>query len=136
MYHALAATAPLVITAASLCTPQYVCDYVKHVGLIREMLGQASLSENPAVLAKCNSKLLKSIAGLLRGDSNCPLTREPIPAWSAAKVVRTKTTAELVAKTTSLMIHDANARLICRVHQCLSQIRTRRPQCILHWSPL
>ena len=107
----LAATAPLVITAASLCTPQYVCDYVKHVGLIREMLGHTSLSENPAVLAKCNNKLLNSIAGLLQGSSNCPLNREPIPAWSVVKVVRTKPTAELVAKTTLLMVHDETARL-------------------------
>ena len=107
----LAATMPVVVTAASLCNPQYVCDYVKHVGLVRDMLGQASLSENPAVLTRCTSKLLKSLAGLLNGNSNCPLTREPIPAWSTVKVVRSKPTAELVAKTTSLMAHDEESRL-------------------------
>ena len=107
----LAATTPAVVTAESLCNPQYVCDYVKHVGLVRDLLGQASLSENPAVLARCASKLLKSLAGLLDGKSSCPLTREPIPAWNTVKVVRTKPTAELVAKTTSLMAHDEESRL-------------------------
>ena len=63
------------------------------------------------MLAKCASKLLKSLAGLLNGQSTCPLTREPIPAWSTVKVVRTNPTAELVAKTTSLMIHDEESRL-------------------------
>ena len=86
-------------------------DYVKHIGLVRDMLGQASLSENPAVLTRCTNKLLKSLAGLLGGESNCPFTREPIPAWSTVKVVRTKPTAELVTKTTSLMVHDKDARL-------------------------
>ena len=107
----LAATTPAVVTAESLCNPQYVCDYVKHVGLVRDLLGQASLSENPAVLARCASKFLKSLAGLLDGKSSCPLTREPIPAWNTVKVIRTKPTAELVAQTTSLMVHDEESRL-------------------------
>ena len=64
----LASTMPAVVTAGILCNPQYVIDYVKHVGLIREMLNQASLSENPAVLARCSNKLLKSLAGLLTGE--------------------------------------------------------------------
>ena len=86
-------------------------DYVKHVALIREMLGQASLSVNPAVLELCSNKLLQSVAGLLKGKSNCQHTREPIRAWNTVKVVRTNPTAELVNRTISLMIHDEEAHL-------------------------
>ena len=100
----LAATMPAVVTPEILCNTQYVHDYVKHVALIREMLGQASLSVNPAVLELCSNKLLRSLAGLLKGVSNCQHTREPIPAWNTVKVVRTKPTAELVNSTISLMI--------------------------------
>ena len=85
----LASTTPAVVTAGILCNPQYVSDYVKHVGLVREMLNHANLSENPSVLAKCANKLYKSLAGLLSGESSCLLTREPIPAWNTVKVVRT-----------------------------------------------
>ena len=107
----LASTTPAVVTAGILCNPQYVIDYVRHVGLVREMLNQASLSENPAVLAKCSNKLFKSLAGLLTGESSCSLTREPIPAWNTVKLVRTNPTAELVARTISLVIHDKESRL-------------------------
>ena len=102
----LAATTPAVITAGILCNPQYVTDYMKHVGLVRELLNQASLSVNPAVLAKCSDQILKSLAGLLTNESSCPLTREPIPAWNIVKVVRANPTAELVANTISLVSHD------------------------------
>ena len=85
----LAATSPAVVTAEILNNPQYVHDYLTHVALIREMLGHASLSVNPAVLARCSNKLLQSLSGLLTGASNCQHTREPIPAWSVVKVVRT-----------------------------------------------
>ena len=95
----------------SCANPQYVHDYVKHVALIREMLGQASLSVNPAVLERCSNKLLRSLAGLLNSRSNCPLTREPIPAWNTVKLIRTKPTAKLVSSTTTLMIHDEEAHL-------------------------
>ena len=107
----LAATTPAVVTAGILCNPQYVVDYVKHVGLVRELLNQASLSENPAVLAKCSNKMFKSLAGLLTSESSCPLTREPIPAWNTVKVVRTNPTAELVARTISLVSHDTDSHL-------------------------
>ena len=43
---------------------------MKHVALVREMLGQASLSANPAVLERRANKLLRSLAGLLKGESN------------------------------------------------------------------
>ena len=107
----LAATTPAVVTAGILCNPQYVTDYMKHVGLVRELLNQASLSANPAVLAKCSNKMLKSLAGLLTNESSCPLTREPIPAWNTVKVVRANPTAELVAKTISLVSYDENSHL-------------------------
>ena len=105
------ATSPAVVAPEILCNTQHVHDYVKHVALIREMLGQASLSENPAVLEHCSSQLLKGVAGLLKGRSNCQRTREPIPAWNTVRVVRTKSTAQLVSSTTSLMIHDEAAHL-------------------------
>ena len=107
----LAATMPAVVAPEILCNTQYVHDYVKHVALIREMLGQASLSVNPTVLERCSNQLLKGVAGLLKGMSNCQHTREPIPAWNTVRVVRTKPTASLVNSTTSLMIHDEAAHL-------------------------
>ena len=107
----LAATSPAVVTPEILSNPQYVQDYVAHVALIREMLGQSSLSVNPAVLELCSNKLLQGVSGLLTGASNCHHTREPIPAWNVIKVVRTKPTAELVGSTISLMIHDEEAHL-------------------------
>ena len=121
----LAAASPTVVTPEILCNTQYVHDYVTHVALIREMLGQASLSVNPAVLERCSNKLLQSLCGLLKGASNCQHTREPIPAWNIVKVVRTKPTAELVNNTISLMSHDEEAHL--NVHLCQYQIRTIRP---------
>ena len=107
----LASTTPAVVVPEILCNTQYVHDYVKHVALIREMLGQASLSVNPVVLERCPNQLLNSIAGLLKGMSNCQHTREPIPAWNTVRVVRTNPTANLVRSTTSLMIHDEAAQL-------------------------
>ena len=75
------------------------------------MLGQASLSTNTAVLERCNNRLFQGLCGLLKGASNCQLTREPIPAWNIVKVVRTKPTAELVSKTISLMSHEEGAHI-------------------------
>ena len=72
----LAATSPTVVTPEILSNTQYVHDYVTHVALIREMLGQASLSVNPAVLERCSNKLLQSLGGLLTGASNCQHTRD------------------------------------------------------------
>ena len=107
----LAATTPAVITAGILCNPQYVIDYMKHVGLVRELLNQATLPVNPAVLAKCANKMFKSLAGLVSSESNCPLTWEPIPAWNVVKVVRANPTAELVAKTISLVSDNESSHL-------------------------
>ena len=107
----LAATSPTVVTPEILCNVQYAQEYVTHVALIREMLGQASLSVNPAVLERCTNRLFQGLCGLLKGASNCQHTREPIPAWNIVKVVRTKPTAELVNNTISLMSHDEDAHL-------------------------
>ena len=63
------------------------------------------------VLQQCNNQLFQGLAGLLTGASNCPLTREPIPAWNVVKVVRTKPTYALVGSTTTLMIHNSDAHL-------------------------
>ena len=46
----LSATAPTFVTPEILCNTQYAQDYMAHTALIREMLGQASLSTNPALL--------------------------------------------------------------------------------------
>ena len=81
----LAATSPAVVTPEILCNIQYAQDYVAHVALIREMLGQASLPTNIAVLERCKNMLFQGLCGLLKGASNCQLTREPIPAWNIVK---------------------------------------------------
>ena len=107
----LAATSPAVVTPEILCNIQYAQEYVAHVALIREMLGQACLPTNTAVLERCKNKLFQGLCGLLKGASNCQLTREPIPAWNIVKVVRTKPTAELVNKTVSLMSHEEGAHI-------------------------
>ena len=107
----LAFTSPSVVTPEILCNLQYAQEYVTHVALIREMLGQASLPTNSAVLERCNNRLFQGLCGLLKGASSCQLTREPIPAWNIVKVVRTKSTAELVSKTISLMSHDEDAHI-------------------------
>ena len=107
----LSATSPAVVTPEILCNIQYMQEYVAHVALIREMLGQASLPTSTAVLECCKNRLLQGLCALLKGASNCQLTREPIPAWNIVKVVRTKPTAELVGKTISLMSHEEGAHI-------------------------
>ena len=74
----LSATAPLHVTPEILCNQQYAQEYVEHVALIRELLDQASLSANPDLLKRSSNRLLRSLGGLLRGASDCELTREPI----------------------------------------------------------
>ena len=107
----LSATAPTFVTPEILCNTQYAQDHVAHTALIREMLDQASLSTNPALLERSSNKLFQSLGGLLRGASRCQLTREPTPVWKIAKVVRTNPTAELVRKTISLMRHDEDTQI-------------------------
>ena len=84
-----------------------VCTGV-HVALIRELLDQASLSTNPDLLERSSDQLLRSLGGLLKGASDCELTREPIPEWSLVKVVKAKPDADLVRQTTTLVGSDEN----------------------------
>ena len=107
----LAATSPIVVTPEILNNTLYAQEYVRHVALVRDLLGQASLPTSSVVLQQCSNKLFQSLAGLLTGASNSQLTREPIPAWNVVKVVRTKSTSALVGSTTDLMIHDGDAHL-------------------------
>ena len=94
---------------------QYSEEYIAHVALIRELLDQASLSTNSALLALSNNRLYQSSSGLLKGASDCVLTREPIPAWNLARVLRTMPDAELVRQTTTLMdgIGGASINMPC-----------------------
>ena len=79
---------------------------MEHVALIRELLDQASLSTNSDLLMRSNHQLLRSLGGLLRGASDCELTREPIPVWNLVKAVRNNPDADMVRQTTTLMGSD------------------------------
>ena len=96
----LSATAPL--------HEKYAQEYVEHVALIRELLDQASLSTNSALLMRSSNQLLRSLGGLLKGASDCELTREPIPTWNLVKIVRTNPDADMVRQTTALLDSDEN----------------------------
>ena len=102
----LSGTSPTYVTPEILRNTQYAQEYVAHVALIRELLDQASLSTNPDLLKRSNNQLLRSLGGLLRGASDCELTREPIPTWNLVRVVRTNPDADLVRQTTTLMGSD------------------------------
>ena len=99
----LASTAPVHVTPEIMRNTQYAEEYIAHVALVRELLDQASLSTNSNLLMRSSNQLLRSLGGLLKGASNCELTREPIPVWNMVRVVRTKPDAELVRQTTALM---------------------------------
>ena len=75
----LSATTPLHVTPEILCNKKYAQEYVDHVALIRELLDQASLSTNPALLMRSSNQLLRSIGGLLKGESDCALTGNLFP---------------------------------------------------------
>ena len=104
----LSATAPLHETPEILCSQRYAQEYVEHVALIRELLDQASLSTNSTLLMRSSNQLLRILDGLLRGASDCELTREPLPTWNLVKVVRGKPDAEMVRQTTALLGSDEN----------------------------
>ena len=84
----LASTAPVHVTPEIMRNTQYVEEYIAHVALVRELLDQASLSTNSNLLMHSKNQFLRSLGGLLKGASNCELTREPIPVWNMVKVVR------------------------------------------------
>ena len=104
----LSATAPLHVTPEILCNQKYAQEYVEHVALIRELLDQASLSTNSALLLRSSNQLLRTLGGLLKGASDCELTREPIPTWNLVKIVRTNPDADKVRQTTALLGSDEN----------------------------
>ena len=58
------------------------------MALVRELLDQASLSTNSTLLALSSNRLYQSLGGLLNGASSCDLTREPIPVWNLARILR------------------------------------------------
>ena len=93
----LSSTSPVHVTPEIMRNAQYAQEYIAHVALVRELLDQASLSTNSNLY-----KLLRSLGGLLKGASDCELTREPILVWNMVRVVRTKPDAELVRQTTAL----------------------------------
>ena len=76
--------------------------------MIRKLLDQASLSTNSALLMRSSNRLLRSLGGLLKGASDCELTREPIPPWKLVKIVRTNPDADMVRQTTTLLDSDEN----------------------------
>ena len=104
----LSATTPLHVTPEILCNKQDAQEFVEHVALIRELLDQASLSTDCALLMRRSNRLLRSLGGLLNGASDCELTREPLPIWNLVKVVRSKPDAELVRQTVALLGSDQN----------------------------
>ena len=81
------------MTPEILCNRKYAQEYVEHAALIRELLDQASLSTNAALLMRSSNQLLKSLG----------LTREPLPVWKLVKVVRNQPDADMVRKAISLL---------------------------------
>ena len=107
----LSATTPLHVTPEILCNQKYAQEYVERVALIRELLDQASLSTNHALLMRSSNQLLRSLGGLLKGASDCKLTREPIPVWNIVKIVRTNPDADRVRKTTAFLCSDGSVSI-------------------------
>ena len=107
----LSAPAPLHVTPEILCNQKYAQEYVEHVALIRELLDQASLSTNPALLMRSSNQLLRSLGGLLKGASDCKLTREPIPVWNIVKIVRMNPDADRVKKTIAFQCSDGSVSI-------------------------
>ena len=107
----LAATAPLHVTPEILCNQRYAQEYVEHAALIRELLDQASLPTNHALLMRSSSQVLRSLGGLLKGASDCKLTKEPIPVWNIVKIVRTNPDADMVRKTIAFLCNDGSVSI-------------------------
>ena len=112
----LSATTPTHVTPEILCNTQYAQEYVEHVALIRELLDQASFSTNPDLLERSSNQLLRSLGGLLRGASDCELTRELIPEWNLVKVVKTKPDADLVRQSQTDHYIDGQRRKYFNQH--------------------
>ena len=119
----LSATTPLHVTPEILRNKKCAQEYVEHVALIRELLDQASLSTNHALLMRSSNQLLRSIGGLLKGESDCMLTREPIPDWNLVKIFKMNSDADRVRRTIAFLCSDGNISINWPVHQCLCQKR-------------
>ena len=104
----LSATTPLHVTPEILRNKKCAQEYVEHVALIRELLDQASLSTNHALLMRSSNQLLRSIGGLLKGESDCMLTREPIPDWNLVKIFKMNSDADRVRRTIAFLCSDGN----------------------------
>ena len=81
------------ITPAILHNRVYVAEYLAHMVLLCELLDQWSLSTQPKLLSASNNRLFQSLSGLLTNSSDLTLTREPIPVWNLARVIRLCDTA-------------------------------------------
>ena len=99
----LSSTSPVHVTPEIMRNRQYAEEYIAHVALIRELLDQSSLSTNATLLTLSNNSLFRSLGGLLKGVSDCELSGKPIPTWNLVRVLRSKSDAALVRKTTVLM---------------------------------
>ena len=60
---------------------------------------------------RSSNQLLRSLGGLLKGASDCKLTREPIPVWNIVKIVRTNLDADRVRKTIAFLCSDGNVSI-------------------------
>ena len=60
------------------------------------------------LLMRSSNQLLRSLGGLLKGASDCKLTREPIPAWNPVKIVRTNCDADRVRQAIAFLCSDGN----------------------------
>ena len=104
MHYAAVSDYPVACDSQRYCaTKKYAQEYVEHVALIRELLDQA-LSTNHALLMRSSNQLLRSLGGLLKGESDCKLTREPIPVWNLAKIVRMNSDADRVRQDYSVSV--------------------------------
>ena len=52
---------------------------------------------------RSSNQLLKSIGGLLKGESDCTLSGEPIPDWNLVKIVRMNSDADRVRRTIAFL---------------------------------
>ena len=90
----LSCTTPACITPAVLRNRVYAAGYLAHVALIRELLDQSPLSTNPQLLSASSNRFFQSLSGLFTNTSDIALTREPIPIWNQARVIRLCDSAE------------------------------------------
>ena len=84
----LSATTPLHVTPEILRNTRYAQDYVDHVALIRELLDQASLSTNAALLLRSSNQLLRSLGVNQDGTTAKAASLAVPPLWWNSSVQR------------------------------------------------